>query len=78
MIEIHLCESTEPPSVMRNSGKNTIVKVSQGMELNQILSKLTLELTPQEYQLFINLWSNDSYPRVFNKQGEYLVIKDKP
>lgn len=77
MIEIHLCDDGEQPRVIRSPGEKTLVRVSQYMAADEILSKLEIELTKDEYQSFFNLWSNDSHPRVFNKQGKYLVIKDK-
>jgi hypothetical protein len=77
MIEIHLCDDGQQPRVIRTAGEKTQVIVSQSMSADEILAKLVIELEADEYQSFLNLWSNDSHPRVFNKQGEYLVIKDK-
>ena len=77
MIEIHLCDDGGQPRVIRTPGETTQIRVSQYMAAEEILAKLAIDLDAEEYQSFINLWSDDSHPRVFNKQGTYLVIKDK-
>jgi hypothetical protein len=77
MIEIHLCDDEGQPRVIRTPGEITQIRVSQYMAADEILAKLAIDLDADEYQSFINLWSDDSHPRVFNKQGAYLVIKDK-
>ena len=77
MIEIHLCDDGGQPRVIRTPGETTQIRVSQYMAADEILAKLAIDLDAEEYQSFINLWSDDSHPRVFNKQGTYLVIKDK-
>ena len=77
MIEIHLCDDGGQPRVIRTPGETTQIRVSQYMAADEILAKLAIDLDAEDYQSFINLWSDDSHPRVFNKQGTYLVIKDK-
>ena len=77
MIEIHLCDDGGQPRVIRTPGETTQIRVSQYLAADEILAKLAIDLDAEEYQSFINLWSDDSHPRVFNKQGTYLVIKDK-
>lgn len=77
MIEIHLCKKSDQIKVIRTLGENTRVQISAEMSADEILGKLSIELKPDEYQAFLNLWSNDSYPREFNQHGNILVIKDK-
>ena len=77
MIEIHRCDDGGQPRVIRTPGETTQIRVSQYMAADEILAKLAIDLDAEDYQSFINLWSDDSHPRVFNKQGTYLVIKDK-
>ena len=77
MIEIHLCDDGGQLRVIRTPGETTQIRVSQYMAADEILAKLAIDLDAEEYQSFINLWSDDSHPRVFNKQGAYLIIKDK-
>ena len=77
MIEIHLCDDGGQPRVIRTPGETTQIRVSQYLAADESLAKLAIDLDAEEYQSFINFWSDDSHPRVFNKQGTYLVIKDK-
>lgn len=77
MIEIHLCDDGGQPRVIRSPGETTQIRVSLYMAAEEILAKLAIDLDAEEYQSFINLWSGDSHPRVFDTQGAYLVIKDK-
>lgn len=77
MIEIHLSDDGQQPMVIREQGEKTKVRISPNMSSDELLAKLEIELDAAEYQSFLNIWRNDAHPRVFNQQGNYLVIKDQ-
>jgi hypothetical protein len=77
MVEIQVMNIDQAPEVIRRAGKKVRVIISTSTspeEIHKILSEL---LTEDEYRSFVNLWSNDQHPRVFDQQQAYLIIKDK-
>jgi hypothetical protein len=77
MVEIQVMNIDQAPEVIRRVGKNVRVVISTSNspeEIHMIVSEL---LTEDEYRSFVNLWSNDEHPRVFDQQQAYLIIKDK-
>ena len=77
MIEIHLCDDGGQPRVIRTPGETTQIRVSQYMAADEILAKLAIDLDAEEYQSFINLWSDDSHPRVLTNKAHTLLSKIK-
>ena len=77
MLEIQVVNTEQVPEVIRRAGEKVRVIVSARSNAEDIRSSLTQQLSVDEYQSFMNLWSNDSYPRIFDQQAEYLIIKDK-
>ena len=77
MLEIQVVITEQVPKVIRRAGEKVRVIVSASSNSEDIEDWLTQQLTVDEYQSFMNLWSNDSHPRIFDQQAEYLIIKDK-
>ena len=77
MVEIQLVHPEQVPEVIRRAGEKVRVIISTTTSIEDIEDSLAQQLSVGEYKSFMNLWSNDSYPRVFDQQAEYLIIKDK-
>jgi len=77
MLEIHVVHTEQVPEVIRRAGEKVRVIISSTSSTEDIEDSLTQQLSDVEYQSFMNLWSNDSYPRIFDQQADYLIIKDK-
>ena len=77
MLEIQVVNTEQVPEVIRRAGEKVRVIVSASSNSEDIEELLTQQLSVDEYQSFMNLWSNDSHPRIFDQQAEYLIIKDK-
>lgn len=77
MLEIQVVNTEQVPEVIRRAGEKVRVIVSARSNSEDIEDLLTQQLSVDEYQSFMNLWCNDSHPRIFDQQAEYLIIKDK-
>ena len=77
MLEIQVVEIQKEPEVIRHLGGVIRVVISISSSSEEIEDSLIQQLTVDEYQSFINLWSNDQHPRVFVREQSYLIIKDK-
>jgi hypothetical protein len=77
MLEIQVVNTEQVPEVIRRAGEKVRVIVSASSNSEDIEDWLTQQLSVDEYQSFMNLWSNDCHPRIFDQQAEYLIIKDK-
>jgi hypothetical protein len=77
MIEIVIREDIDSPDVVRLPGQLPQIHVSPNMNFNQIKNGLEEKVSTAEFEKFEKLWSDDSHPREFLQEGEYLKIMDK-
>ena len=77
MIEIVVRNFLEKAHVIRMPGRLPEIHIGTDMNLNQIRSDLGTEISSDEFEKFQQLYSDDSYPRVFLHGGNYLKITDK-
>ena len=77
MIEIVVREDIETPYVVRASGQLPQIHVNPAMNIGHIKKELGEKISTAEFQRFEKLWGDDSHPRQFLKEGEYLKIMDK-
>jgi hypothetical protein len=77
MIEIFLRQDIDAPEVVRNPGQLPQVHIRTGMQIEQIKKELEGKLSAAEFEKFEKLWSDDSHPREFLQEGDYLKIMDK-
>jgi hypothetical protein len=77
MIEIIVRDDIESPQVVRVPGQLPQIHIKTGMQMAEIKAGLAGKISTSEYQKFEKLWSDDSYPRVFVKEDNYLKIMDK-
>ena len=77
MIEIVVRQFLEKPHVIRLPGKLPEIHIGADMSLSQITNELATEISTAEYEKFKQLYSDDSYPRVFMHGENYLKIMDK-
>ncbi len=78
MVEIQLTASdSAAPQIIRNPGQRVKVVVPINLDSDEVLAYLATKLSAEELNSFINLWSEDNHPRVFDKQKNYLTIRDQ-
>ncbi len=78
MVEIQLTASdSAAPQIIRNPGQRVKVVVPINLDSDEVLAYLATKLSAEELNSFINLWSEDNHPRVFDKQKDYLAIRDQ-
>ena len=77
MVEIVVREYLDRPHVIRIPGKLPEIHIGSDMSMNQIINELSTEISTAEFEKFKQLYTEDSYPRVFMHQGNYLKIMDK-
>jgi len=77
MLEIQVVNTEQIPEVIRRAGEKVRVVISTTSSSEDIEDSLIQQLSDDEYRSFMNLWSSDSYQRIFDQQAEYLIIKDK-
>lgn len=77
MIEIVVRQFLEKPHVVRTPGKLPEIHIGADMSLSQITNDLATEISTAEYEKFKQLYTDDSYPRVYLHGGDYLKIMDK-
>lgn len=78
MVEIQLTESENlVPVVIREPGETVKIILPMVYNSDELLAYLATRLSADELKAFINLWSEDTYPRAFKKEDDYLTIKDQ-
>jgi hypothetical protein len=77
MIEVVVKESLEKPYVVRVPGQLPQIHIGADMQIDQIRKELANEISTSEFQKFEKLWTDDSHPREFMQEGDYLKIMDK-
>lgn len=77
MVEIVIRQFLEKPHVVRAPGKLPEIHIGADMSLSQITNDLATEISTAEYEKFKQLYTDDSYPRVYVQGGDYLKIMDK-
>ena len=77
MVEIIVRQFLEKPFVVRMPGQLTQIHISADMQMDQIKRDLADQISTAEFQKFERLWVDDSHPRVFKQDGEYLKIMDR-
>jgi predicted house-cleaning noncanonical NTP pyrophosphatase (MazG superfamily) len=77
MIEIIVRDDVESPHVVRNSGQLPQIHIKADMDIEQIKEGLVDKVSTAEIQKFEKLWSDDSHPRVFVWEKDYLKIMSK-
>jgi len=78
MIEIQLTVSEgQQPVVIREPGIKVKIILPMNSDPDELLAYLTVTLSPEELKSFINLWSEDNHPRVYEKVNDYLTIKEQ-
>jgi hypothetical protein len=77
MVEVVINEQLERAHVVRVPGERTQVHIGQDMHLDLIKEHVGAQLSPEEFQKFEQLWSDDEHPRNFEQGENYLKIMDK-
>jgi len=78
MVEIQLTVSErQQPVVIRVPGEKVKIILPMDAHTDELLAYLKTELSPEELRSFINLWSEDNHPRVYEKVNDYLTIKEQ-
>lgn len=77
MVEVIIMDTFDKAHVIRTPGKLPEIYVSTGMNLDSIKQDLAGQISTAEYERFVKLWSDDQYPRSFEKGENYLKIMDK-
>ena len=77
MVEVIVEESIDKPFVVRLLGQVPQIHIGSKMPISQIRKELANELNVDEFQKFEELWTNDTYPRKFKQEGDFLKITDE-
>jgi len=77
MVEVIVEESIDKPFVVRLLGQVPQIHIGSNMPISQIRKELANELNVDEFQKFEELWTNDTYPRKFKQEGDFLKITDE-
>ncbi len=77
MIEIFVRDFLDKPHVVRMPGKLPQIHIGADMQVEEIQRHLADKISTAEFQKFEQLWGDDSYPREYLHDGEYLKIMDK-
>ncbi len=78
MVEIQLTDSErQQPVVVREPGEKVKIILPMDADPNELLAYLTVTLSTEELSSFINLWSENNHPRVYEKVNNYLTIKEQ-
>lgn len=73
LLKIHLHDEEIEPHIVRYETR-VILKFHTRCDLQSFLVFLKLQLTEPEYQVFHDLWMDDSKQRNFEIEDGYLVI----
>lgn len=77
MVEIKLIYNSQLPKVISSADGNQKVVLLSLDNLGDLENIVRDKLSSDEYQLFINLWRCDDYPRIFVLHETYLIIRSK-
>lgn len=77
MVEIVIREQLDKPLVIRMPNKLPQIHIGANMRLSQITKGIASEISDEELKKFKQLFCDDSYPREFLHENNYLKIMDK-
>ena len=76
-IEIALWERTISPWVEVISDEVKRCHIEFGKGLLDIIDTFSQLLEPIELDELLQLWTNDNYPREFDQEGDFLIIRTR-
>lgn len=77
MVEIVIREFLDKPRVVREPGNLPQIHIGANMRLSQITKGIEGQVSDDEFAKFKQLFCDDSYPRDFLHEADYLKIMDK-